>query len=1152
MKRRTLVIKYLRSLRLDKIANKVFLLLIFIVIMAGLWAAQWRMNNADMGMREQLLVQVTVIAESISAEQVRNLSFTSADRDNPQYQRLHRQMKAYAMAENYRSIYTMGLRDGKLIFGPENFDSEDILASPPGTVYEKPPREFYQVFETGERGTVGPYKDEYGNFISAYAPVVLPRTGEVLMVVAMDREISEWQKEINALKLLPLFFTLLLIGLLAYSRLILDRKRITRIQKRLDYTESLITLALGLIITIAIVGLLYENEILALYKDFNQIAKIRVASLAHELLSLENDSLLSLGKFFEADEQVTREEFTQYTSSMVRNKKVQAWQWVSRVPAAEREAFEKRTRQEGIKDFFIFEKDREDNKIAAGVRDTYYTVSYIEPLQENREVLGYDAGSEKIRRSALLEAETTKLNSASQPVRLIQDRGANKGIIVYRPIFKEQQGERPEGFVGLVLRLQQMLSETLTQSAYGDISICMNWSEITLRNTQDNLAFYCPDSPSDDLALDAASLKQRIRFVSVYPVFVFGRSYNLTAFPGASFLKEHQPWKAWLGLFLGLLLTFILTFLVRLVNNRRFLLEEKVRERTAQLAENEERLRLALEASHQGSYDVDLTTGNVLVSPHYALMLGYDPSEFQESVEKWRSRLHPEERELIFAIFEDFIMDRIHCYQVEFRQQKATGEWIWILSLGKIITRDNQGRALRMLGTHTDITERKQAEAKIQQLAYYDSLTGLPNRLLLFDRVEKAISKAKKDNYYGAVLFIDLDRFKNLNDARGHAAGDRLLAEVAIRLKMALGNQDTISRFGGDEFVVLLPEVSPELDMTTKLSLIKGEKILTYLSAPFLFEGEEVIIGASIGVSIFPKAQETANDILKEADTAMYQAKAGGRNRVVAFETTMQIEAECRYTLEREIRRALEEEQFLLYLQPQVDVTGNLMGAEVLLRWQHPVRGLMPPSAFLPIAEETRLIVPIGEWALRKTCYYLAEIHALGSLLHLSVNVSPHQFCQPNFVKTVKSILATTGAEPTHLTLEVTECLIMENIHQAVATMLELKTLGINFSIDDFGTGYSSLAYLKRLPVNELKIDRSFVQDAPRDPNDAALVEAIISVARHFQLEIVAEGVETKEQAEFLKKRGCNYYQGYLYGKPVPIEQFNFQPSQKDNFTVEI
>ncbi|BAQ61969.1 diguanylate cyclase/phosphodiesterase with PAS/PAC sensor [Geminocystis sp. NIES-3708] len=556
------------------------------------------------------------------------------------------------------------------------------------------------------------------------------------------------------------------------------------------------------------------------------------------------------------------------------------------------------------------------------------------------------------------------------------------------------------------------------------------------------------------------------------------------------------------------------------------------------LQENEERLRLALKAANQGLYDLNIQTGKASVSPEYALMLGYEPTEFEETNAKWIERLHPDDRDSVSNAYRLYINGEMPYYRIEFRQQTATGDWKWILSVGKIVEWNNNGQPLRMLGTHTDITKYKQAELQIEQLAYYDPLTTLPNRRLLFDRIIKSLALAKQTGDYGAILFIDLDQFKTLNDARGHDFGDFLLQKVALRLKQSISETEIVGRFGGDEFIVLLPQLSKNQDIAINLSTTIAEKIRDELSTSFLIEEEELTISVSIGITIFPKDNETLKDLLKEADTAMYKGKARGRNMICLFEPQMQIEAEYRFILEKEMRHALEEHQFLIFLQPQVNHKKEIIGAEALIRWQHPLRGLISPIEFIPLAEETGLIIKIGEWVLQEVCYYLREIQKTDSYLRLSVNISPCQFRQSHFVENVKSIIKKTEVNPNYLTLEVTEGLIIEDITQAIETINQLKSLGIQFSIDDFGTGYSSLSYLKRLPINELKIDKSFVQDALYNISDAGLIEAIIAVAQYFNLKIVAEGVETVEQAEFLRVRGCNYYQGYLYGKPVPMSEF--------------
>jgi len=444
-----------------------------------------------------------------------------------------------------------------------------------------------------------------------------------------------------------------------------------------------------------------------------------------------------------------------------------------------------------------------------------------------------------------------------------------------------------------------------------------------------------------------------------------------------------------------------------------------------------------------------------------------------------------------------------------------------------------------LLSIGRDITDRRRAESEIARLAYFDSLTGLPNRRLLSDRLDNALAVARRSGHYGALLLLDLDYFKTLNDARGHEVGDQVLKAIAAGLAAGLRESDTLSRLGGDEFVLLLPELSPRVQSAADMARNVAEKLRSKLTEPLKIDGEQITLGASIGVTLFPtSAGCSAAEVLKQADTAMYQAKAAGRNMVRFFEPEMQARAEMRFNLEAELRHAVEHDELRLYLQPQCDRDGRVCGAEALLRWHHPRRGLIPPGSFIPIAEETGLIVALGDWVLRRACALLITPELAEQPMRIAVNVSPRQFHRSGFVDRVRDILAETGADACRLTFEVTEGLVIDNVHQTVATMSELAALGIHFSIDDFGTGYSSLAYLKRLPINELKIDRSFIQEAPTDPNDAALVDAILSIAGHLNIAVVAEGVETEAQAAFLHSRAPMLYQGYLYGRPEPPDAF--------------
>jgi diguanylate cyclase (GGDEF)-like protein len=441
-----------------------------------------------------------------------------------------------------------------------------------------------------------------------------------------------------------------------------------------------------------------------------------------------------------------------------------------------------------------------------------------------------------------------------------------------------------------------------------------------------------------------------------------------------------------------------------------------------------------------------------------------------------------------------------------------------------------------------DITERKHAEEEIKSLAFYDPLTHLPNRRLLMDRLKQALASSARSGREGALLFIDLDNFKSLNDTLGHDIGDLLLQQVAQRLESCVREGDTVARLGGDEFVVMLEDLSEhDLEAAAQAETV-GEKILATLNQPYRLAKHEHHSTPSIGVTIFSDHKQNQDELLKQADIAMYQAKKAGRNALRFFDPQMQDSINIRVSLESDLRRAVSgQEQFLLYYQPQVDSSGRLIGAEALVRWQHPERGMVSPVEFIPLAEETGLILPLGHWVLATACQQLAVWATRPEAAHLTmaVNVSAKQFQLPTFVEEVLSLVDYFKINPAKLKLEVTESLMMERMGDIIAKMNLLKTRGISFSMDDFGTGYSSLSCLKLLPLYQLKIDQSFVRDIATDDSDKAIVGTIIAMAKSLNLNVIAEGVEGKVQQQLLMEKGCRSYQGYLFGKPVPIEQFD-------------
>ncbi|WP_426168137.1 putative bifunctional diguanylate cyclase/phosphodiesterase [Pseudoduganella sp. R-34] len=425
--------------------------------------------------------------------------------------------------------------------------------------------------------------------------------------------------------------------------------------------------------------------------------------------------------------------------------------------------------------------------------------------------------------------------------------------------------------------------------------------------------------------------------------------------------------------------------------------------------------------------------------------------------------------------------------------------------------------------------------AEGEQLAFYDPLTGLPNRRLLLDRLAGLLASSERQQAFSAVMFVDLDRFKTINDARGHATGDHLLRLAAQRLSEAVRKSDTVARIGGDEFVVLLAHLAPDLAAAGNAAQAVAEKIRAALAQEFEIAGQGYGCSASIGVTLLPRYGQQADDLLREADTAMYRAKGAGRNGIAFFEAAMQAEVERRLTLERELGQAIEQDRLHVVFQPQFDCQGRLHGAELLMRWERDEGGMVSPAIFIPLAEEAGLIVPLGLWALKQACLAQQRMSVLGLSLPLSVNVSPQQFRQADFVQQVRTILQEHGMEPALLILEVTEGLLVEKMDEIVARMNELAELGVRFSIDDFGTGYSSLAYLKRMPLYELKIDRSFIMDMPDDASDVVIVQTILAMAGQMGLRVVAEGVETQAQADFLAANGCHALQGYLLGRPAPL-----------------
>ncbi len=556
-----------------------------------------------------------------------------------------------------------------------------------------------------------------------------------------------------------------------------------------------------------------------------------------------------------------------------------------------------------------------------------------------------------------------------------------------------------------------------------------------------------------------------------------------------------------------------------------------------QLRQSEERWKLALESTGDGVWDWHIQSGMEYYSRRYKEMYGYSEDKVWQQSDQFEDIVHPDDKEQLLRDQQAHFEGRTPTYRNEHRVRCSDGSWKWILSRGMVISRDAQGKPVRMIGTHTDITEWKKSEALIWQQANYDPLTGLPNRRMLRDRLEQDIRKCKHDGLQLAILFIDLDHFKEVNDTLGHDSGDLLLIEAADRIRHCVRDSDTVARMGGDEFTVVLSELSGAERLERIL-----QKILGALSAAFQLGDEQVFISASIGITMYPADATEVESLFKNADQALYVAKGAGRNRFSFFTSALQEAAQTRVRLANDLRAALAEQQFRVVYQPIIDLgTGDIRKAEALIRWQHPTRGLISPTEFIPIAESSGLIIDIGEWVFRQAADQVVQWRELHHPhFQISVNKSPVQFHSDGSTrKSWAQHLQSLGLPGGSIAVEITEGLLLDTSATVTQQLMEMRQTGVQVSLDDFGTGYSSLTYLQKFEIDYIKIDQSFVRNLVPSSTDLALCKAIIVMAHELGMKVIAEGVETAQQRDLLVAAGCDHGQGYLFARPMSARDFD-------------
>ena len=911
-------------------------------------------------------------------------------------------------------------------------------------------------------------------------------------------------------------------------------------------------------LTLTLTGLYWQGEeqraLVKRERNF-ELAADQIAYNLKDRLATYELVLRGVKGYFEGSERIDRAEYEAYVHALQLQETRPGLQGVSLVrqlEAPDLNAHIKDMRSRGFPAYTVRPE---------GTRAAYAPITHIEPMRgDNLKALGYDILMTPAAKEAVYRARDSNAVALSGSLTL---RQGEQGLVMYLPLYASDtdtstvQGRRAglQGWVSAAFRLADVISG-MSREFDNDIGL-------QIADTTDMADAARPmattgfsagmgggkvGSPIEPMGIGAVAGGIPIYGSDVLPaagalraplhatrILEFGgRRWTLMMSPLPAFTQRFQDdghhLIAMVGVALSLLLAWT-TWMLATGRERAMALAQRM---TAELRATRDDLESTLNAIPDLLFEMGRDGRIYHCRSAHSDMLLMPPDMF---IGRLISEVVPAEAAAgCYAALEAAYRTGYsagHQYRLELG---GTTHWFELSTARKESTTPTDEP--RFIALSRDITERKQAEARTHQLAYYDGLTGLPNRRMLLDRMGHALQIAQKTGQVGAVLYIDLDNFKQINDARGHSIGDALLIQVAGRLTRQLRPGDTVARLGGDEYVVLVHGVASDMESAGRAALLVAEDVRTALEAPYSIDTHLYSATGSIGITLFPKQGDAVEDLLREADTAMYRAKDLGRNRIRFYESTMQADVQERLALEQDLKKAQAEGQLLAFAQNQVDALGQVVGAELLMRWTHPVRGNVPPSSFIPIAESSGLILRMGDWMILQACETLARLQAAGHNLALSVNVSERQFRQDDFVARVRDMLARTGAAPENLILEVTESLLIENLEDTIARMTELVQLGVRFSIDDFGTGYSSLAYLKRLPLYELKIDKSFVQDTPDDPNDTAIVQSIISVARHLKLRVVAEGVETRAQADFLTSSQCDCLQGYLFGRPEPLKNW--------------
>ena len=901
----------------------------------------------------------------------------------------------------------------------------------------------------------------------------------------------------------------------------------------------LASLFCALAITVLLCLWSIQIETAAGKKEFHQIAEKFQVDLSNQLQA-HIDTLPALKAFSVLEKNPDDARVDKFISAISLRQRFPNLAFIffaNRVKYAERDRYVDRVRR----DDSVKANDRAKFSIfPAGERDEYMVIRHVSP--DIPGTVGYDLYDPgKTYRRDVDKAVLSGSLVATGPIVLAHDRmsprtAQNTSIVVREPVFENNMmpassGDRAaklQGMVGIAFQTKRLIDSVLTAEIATHLYLRISDKALPV-----SVLPLFDNTPQAERRNNAMLADDEVQLA----VPVADRTWIVTA---RDAIRPMAYWTRPIPIIIfcaGATIALLLWLLMRALVMRTKIAEDAVSKALSLLQREHLALEEAQAIAMVGSFEWTVQSNELSWSAQMVRLYGTTAEAFCVDPEVLYLRVPAAERESLRQTI-NAVKKSHRPFVLEHHLQHPDKEELQTLQIRSKWLFDAQGNAVSLTGTAQEITALRRSEAEVTRLAMTDALTGLPNRRDLTDRLNAVLAQARRTGLLNALLFIDLDHFKTVNDTKGHATGDKLLCLVAGRIKALLRTGDTVARIGGDEFVILLVENAPSFDLAAQSTLNTAERVRSALAEPYVIDGVAHLSGASIGASIFPHGAQSDADVFREADTAMYRSKATGRNRITFFAESMQVDIEKKSAMGFDLAQAVMQQQLYMVAQTQFDLHRQPCGAELLLRWRHPNGEHIPPDRFIPLAEETGMILPLGAWVLEQGCRTLMQLEAIGRVDTVSINVSPRQFRQPEFVMQVRDMLARFKVQPSRLIFEVTEGLLIDDVIETASRMNELSALGIRFSIDDFGTGYSSLAYLKNLPLYELKIDKAFIHDALKSENDAAIVRLIIDIAAQLNLIVVAEGVDTQEQFDFLARSGCNLMQGYLLAKPVLLEDW--------------